>query len=291
MSGVCVRVGPERCCSAEAGQRAAGLKRRFAGSGIARIGHAGRVELFTEIWRRASSVQPAPPAALVVLVAAAGFALVALPSIWPYTRMLVTITHEGSHAAAALLTGRRLHGIRLHSDTSGLTLSSGRPNGPGMILTLVAGYLGPALAGLAAVGLLIAGRGLALLWLVVLVLALMLLQIRNVHGFAVVIGCVVILIAVSWYLSATAQSTLAYLLTWTLLIAAPKPVLELIRQRRRGRERHSDADQLARLTRVPALVWAAFFLVVNSTGLIIGAGLLLPALIRLAHTAGSLVTA
>jgi hypothetical protein len=42
---------------------------------------------------------------------------------------------------------------------------------------------------------------------------------------------------------------------------------------------------------VPALVWAAFFLIVNSTGLIIGAGLLLPALVRLAHTAGSLVTA
>ena len=83
------------------------------------------MDLFTEIWRRASSVQPAPPPALIVLVAAAGFALVALPSTWPYTRMLVTITHEGSHAAAALLTGRRLHGIRLHSDTSGLTLSSG----------------------------------------------------------------------------------------------------------------------------------------------------------------------
>ena len=162
----------------------------MARSGIACISHAGRVELFTEIWRRASSVQPAPPPALVVLVAAAGFALVTLPSIWPYTRMLVTITHEGSHAAAALLTGRRLHGIRLHSDTSGLTVSSGRPNGPGMIITLIAGYLGPALAGLAAAGLLIAGHGLALLWLVVIILALMLLQIRNVHGFAVVIGCV-----------------------------------------------------------------------------------------------------
>jgi hypothetical protein len=214
---------------------------------------------------------------------------VTLPSIWPYTRMLVTITHEGSHAAAALVTGRRLHGIRLHSDTSGLTLSSGRPNGPGMILTLVAGYLGPALAGLAAVGLLLAGRGLALLWLVVLVLGLMLLQIRNLHGFAVVIGCVAVLIAVSWYFSATAQSTLAYLLTWILLIAAPKPVVELIRQRRLGRERQSDADQLARLTRVPAPLWAAFFLVVNTAGLILGAGLLLPALIRLAHSAGGLV--
>jgi Peptidase M50B-like len=248
------------------------------------------VDLFTEIWRRASSVQPAPSPALVVLVAVAGLALVAVPSIWPYTRMLVTITHEGSHAAAALLTGRRLHGIRLHSDTSGLTVSSGRPSGPGMVLTLVAGYLGPAIAGLAAVGLLIAGHGLGLLWLLVIMLGLMALQIRNFYGFAVVLGCGAILIVVSWYLSATAQSTLAYLLTWVLLIAAPKPVLELIRRRRRGQERHSDADQLARLTQVPAPLWAVFFLVMNSIGLIVGAGLLLPALMQLAVSAGRIVT-
>src|SRR5215207_5632658 len=215
---------------------------------------------------------------------------VLLDGVWRWTRHLVTIVHEAGHAGVALATGRRLRGIRLHSDTSGLTLSSGRPTGPGMILTLVAGYLGPALAGLAAVGLLLAGRGLALLWLVVLILGLMLLQIRNLHGFAVVIGCVAVLIAVSWYFSATAQSTLAYLLTWILLIAAPKPVVELIRQRRRGRERHSDADQLARLTRVPAPLWAAFFLAVNSAGLILGAGLLPPALIRLAQSAGGLVS-
>ena len=248
------------------------------------------MELFTEIWRRASSVQPAPPPALIVVVAAVGFALVALPSIWPYTRMIVTITHEGSHAAAAVLTGRRLHGVRLHSDTSGLTVSSGRPSGPGMIITLLAGYLGPALAGLAAVGLLIAGRGLALLWLLVIMLALMLLQIRNFYGVAVILGCTAVLIAVSWYLSASAQSTLAYLLTWILLIAAPKPVLELMRHRRGGRARHSDADQLARLTPVPAPLWAAFFLVVNSAGLIVGTFLLLPALLQAVVTGGRLLS-
>ena len=44
-------------------------------------------------------------------------------------------------------TGRKLHGIRLHSDTSGLTLSAGRPTGPGMILTLLAGYVAPPLVG------------------------------------------------------------------------------------------------------------------------------------------------
>ena len=54
-----------------------------------------------------------------------------LPSIWPFTRVMITITHEGGHAFAALLTGRKLQGIRLHTDTSGLTISSGRPRDPG----------------------------------------------------------------------------------------------------------------------------------------------------------------
>ena len=51
-------------------------------------------------------MQPAPSPALITLTALAAFALVALPSIWPYTRVMITITHEGGHAFAALLTGR-----------------------------------------------------------------------------------------------------------------------------------------------------------------------------------------
>jgi hypothetical protein len=61
-------------------------------------------------------------------------------------------------------------------------------------------------------------------------------------------------------------------------------VLELARQRRRGRAARSDADQLARLTRVPAVGWLAFFLVANLTGLAVGTGLLLPALADAADT-------
>ena len=45
----------------------------------------------------------------------------------------------------AVVCGRRLRGIRLHSDTSGLTLSSGRPTGAGMVFSLAAGYLTPSL--------------------------------------------------------------------------------------------------------------------------------------------------
>jgi hypothetical protein len=250
------------------------------------------VELIAEVWRRAMAVQP-PPAPLVVALAAVIAGALVLPrAIWPYTRVLVTITHEGAHGVAALLTGRRLRGIRLHSDASGLTVSSGRPSGPGMVTMLLAGYLGSAVVGLGAVALLIAGHSLGLLWLFVILLALLLVQIRNFYGFVLVVGCAVVLILVSWYLPATMQSGLAYVLTWTLLLAAPKPVLELIRQRRGGRAPHSDADQLARLTRVPAGLWVGGFLIVNCAGLVLGTVLLLPALAELGqHIAGQLAAA
>lgn len=241
------------------------------------------MELIAEVWRRATAGQPPPAPVVIALAAVIAGALVFPRAIWPYTRMLVTITHEGAHGVAAFLTGRRLQGIRLHSDTSGLTVSSGRPSGPGMVIMLLAGYLGPAVVGLGAVVLLIAGHSLGLLWLFVILLALLLIQIRNFYGFVLVVDCAVVLILVSWYLPATMQSGLAYVLTWTLLLAAPKPAVELIRQRRGGRSPHSDADQLAYLTRIPASVWAIGFLVVNCVGLVLGSVLLLPVLAELGH--------
>jgi hypothetical protein len=47
-------------------------------------------------------------------------------------------------------------------------------------------------------------------------------------------------------------------------------VLELHVQRRGGRARTSDADVLARLTRVPGLVWVGLFWLVNAAALVVG---------------------
>ena len=74
-----------------------------------------------------------PDASVVVATGALALVLVALPAAWRVTRHVVTIAHEGSHGVAALVSGRRLAGIRLHSDTSGLTLSRGRSRGPGRL--------------------------------------------------------------------------------------------------------------------------------------------------------------
>ena len=145
-----------------------------------------------------------------------------------------------------------------------------------MVAMLAAGYLAPAVAGLAAALLLANGYSLALLWLAVGWLALMLLQIRNAYGLLVLVLCGVAAGLVSWYLPGTTVSLIAYLLTWLLLLAAPKPVLELMRQRRRGRARGSDVDQLSRLTRLPALIWELVFLLANLSGLAVGVLVLLP---------------
>jgi Peptidase M50B-like len=127
---------------------------------------------------------------------------------------------------------------------------------------------------------LISGYSLGLLWLLVILLALMLLQIRNFAGFGIILVAAAALLVVSWYAPAPVQSGVAYLVTWILLLSAPKPVLELIRMRRHGRTAHSDADQLARLTRVPAELWIVLFLVLNGLGLLLGVALLLPVVIE-----------
>jgi hypothetical protein len=230
------------------------------------------IDALGRVWADTLGTQPPPSLPAVWATGLAALALVALPAAWRVSRHVVTIAHEGAHGVAALLSGRRLAGIRLHSDTSGLTVSRGRPTGPGMVATALAGYLGPGLLGLGAALLLRERHALAVLWLAVLLLGLLLLQIRNFYGLYAVLVAGAAVLAVSWWAAEQVQSLVAYSGAWFLLLAAPRPVLELQGQRRRGRARTSDADALARLTRLPGLVWVGVFLAVTGGCLVVGAG-------------------
>ncbi len=221
-------------------------------------------------WSEITTPVPSLPLELLLATAAAALALVASPALWRRTRHAVTIAHEGGHGLAAVLTGRRLAGIRLHSDTSGLTVSAGRPTGAGMVLTLLAGYTGPALFGLGAAALLGAGHAVGLLWALLALLALLLVQIRNWYGLWSVLVTGAVVFAATWWLPPVGQAAFAAVATWFLLLAAPRTVLELQRARRRRRAPDSDADQLARLTRLPAVVWVGAFLLVDLGALVLG---------------------
>lgn len=229
-----------------------------------------------DVWHEVVGTQPHPPWWLVAITGAAALAAVSVGSAWHLTRGVVTIAHEAGHAFAALVTGRQLQGIRLHSDTSGVTVSRGKPYGAGMVLTASAGYVTPSLLGLGGAALLATGHITALLWAAVAVLAAVLVMVRNVYGVVSVVITGGVVLAVSWLGSATVQAAFAYALTWFLLLAGARPVWELQHKRSRGRAPDSDADQLARLTGMPGLMWVLCFGLVAVAALVAGGTWLLP---------------
>jgi hypothetical protein len=229
-----------------------------------------------DLWDRLTGTQPAPPWWLVVMVGVIALVGVAHPPTWRVARNVVTIAHEGGHALVALAFGRKLDGIRLHSDTSGVTVSRGKPTGTGMVFTALAGYATPPLLGLVFALLLSDGRITLMLWASLALLAAMLIMIRNVYGVVSVVGTGAIIFAVSWLGDATVQAGFAYLAAWFLLLAGARPVIELQRMRARHQAPRSDADQLAYLTGVPGLAWVGVFGIVALVALFAGAQLLFP---------------
>lgn len=233
------------------------------------------MDVLLGFWENVSSRNdPLPLHTAWFTVAAAG-ALVLVPGLWRHSRHVITLVHEGGHAVAATLSGRRLGGIRLHSDTSGLTVSHGRPRGPGMIFTLLSGYLAPSFLGLGAARMFGLGFSVALLWLMLISLALLLVQIRNWFGLLSVAVSAAAVLAVSWFGTAGVQSVFALLVTAILLLGAVRASLELQWTRSRSRhDRTSDADQLARLTHLPGAFWVAVFLAISAAAAWLGAGFL-----------------
>jgi len=229
------------------------------------------VDSLLELWHKVFDAQDVPPRAVILVAGAVALVAVLIRPLWRVARSFITIAHEGGHALAAVLTGRRLSGIRLHSDTSGLTLSRGRPSGFGMVITGLAGYITPPLLGMGAAALLAIGRITLLLWLTVILLAAMLIMIRNVFGVVSVVVTIAIVLGVSWYAGADVQSAFAYTFAWFLLLGGGRAVFELQQSRYRRQAPASDADQVGRLTHVPAILWVGFFAAIALVALAVSA--------------------
>ncbi|MEO3791441.1 M50 family metallopeptidase [Nonomuraea sp. B10E15] len=229
-----------------------------------------------KFWAHLIEVQPDPDPWVVAVSALAALVLVGFRLPWQLSRGLITIAHEGGHALMALATRRKLEGIRLHSDTSGVTLTRGRPTGPGMVLTALAGYLAPSLLGLAAAWLTEQGRITLLIWVVLLFLVCMLLLIRNLYGALILLATGGAVFALIMYAPAEVQQVVALVAVWFLLFGGIRPIIELQRKRHRRQARDSDADQLARLTILPGGFYVFFFLLVSLASVAFAAYLMNP---------------
>ena len=218
------------------------------------------------IWSASITPVPALDAHGSMLCFAIAIVAVATP-IWRIARNVITMAHEGGHAVIAMLTGRRLRAIQLHADTSGVTVSSGRASGIGLVFTIFAGYAAPSIWGLGSAVLVSAGYATGALWLLVVLLIAMLLRIRNGYGLLAVSVSLVVVVAVSWWGDATLRLLSGYTLTWFLLIGSIRAIIELQRQRSSGHAADSDADQLAEHTRIPGIIWVCAWLFLAAVAL------------------------
>ncbi|NTV39271.1 MAG: M50 family metallopeptidase [Demequinaceae bacterium] len=207
-------------------------------------------------------------------------ATLAVPQLWHVVRHVITIVHEAGHATVAALLGREVRGIRLHADTSGLTTHAGSTKRLPLALTAFAGYTAPAVVGVGAAALLHYGRAFALLWAVVLLLVVVLVQIRNAYGFVVLVIAIGAFGWLAWSAPDAWRVGVAYGVAWLLLLGAVRAVVELHGSRRGAGGGGSDADALARLTRVPGVVWVALFWVVTVACAGAGAWLILGEVVR-----------
>ncbi|MEH0625897.1 M50 family metallopeptidase [Streptomyces stelliscabiei] len=132
-----------------------------------------------------------------------------------------------------------------------------------MILTAAAGYTAPPLLGLGGAALLGSGRITLLLWLATILLIAMLVMIRNATAPSRSSSPA----APSWsspgWRAPRSRRRSPTRWSGSCCWEALRPAFELQAKRRRGGAGDSDADQLSRLTHVPATVWLVMFHVVS----------------------------
>lgn len=237
----------------------------------------------------------APPlstrALVVTVVLAAGVSLFVWDTlaIYPF-RLLVTLMHETGHALAAKLVGGDVLSVTINSREGGLTVSRMEQTLLKRVFVSSAGYVGSSVAG----GLLLfaAGRmrtGRTLLWgLVVWLVGVVVLWVpfvppalegRSVEASGYgrmdglfTMGFVVAIVLVLGFIASKApvwlrQVTVVWIATLSCL-AALQDVKGLFGYGLGGSG--SDADNMARLTHLPAGLWAALWMVLSLVSIGLG---------------------
>jgi hypothetical protein len=179
------------------------------------------------------------------------------PIVYPL-KLFVVLLHEISHGIAAVSTGGTIRRIVLNPNEGGFC----ECGGGNVFITLSAGYLGSLLWG-AAILTVARGRGkvpqVATMAIGALVIAVTILYVRNIFGFAfgVVFGGG--LIMAGRYLPVSGTTSLLATLGFTSCLYAILDIKSDILDRPFI---ESDAHMLAQLTGIPTVVWGILWIVI-----------------------------
>jgi hypothetical protein len=219
---------------------------------------------------RIGEIQTPLPAPVALLIGIATAIMMLGPMLWKFTIHAETVVHEGAHALVGLLTGRSIRSLRINRDTSGATIME-PASGFGFGVAASVGYIGASGAGLLAAWLISLGRIIAVLWLGLLLLAVMLLLVRNFFGGIVILSCGVLVSLIARYTTAGAQTVAAYAVTWFLLLAAAKRAIGVAGNPKKVK----DAEILAGMTFLWRSAWCVLWVVGTIAAVVVGGAILL----------------
>lgn len=218
----------------------------------------------------AGELQEPLPAPEVILIGLLTALVVLVQTLWLIVSPFETVVHESAHVFAGILTGRTILAVKINEPNGGSTDMVPK-TGCGYGIVAFVGYIGPSAAGLIAAGLIATGRMYAVLWLGLLLLAVMLVTVRNFFGVLVIITGGVLFYLVLRYGTARTETAAAYGVAWFLLISGTRKAIEIV-----GRPRDvDDAGILARMIFVWRWVWCLLWLAATIAALAFGGRILI----------------
>jgi Peptidase M50B-like len=208
-----------------------------------------------------------PPVALFIGILV--FIAVLGPTLWKAAVHVDTLVHEAAHAIVGLGTGRKVRSVKINPNGGGDTTITGR-SGPGLAVFYFVGYVGPSAAGLIAAWLISIGRIVAVLWLGGLLLAAMVLMVRNFFGGIVTLSCSALLYLIVRYTTVGVETAIAYGVTWFLLMSGVKTMLGAASNPKAV----TDATALAGMTFIWPSAWCFLWLAGTIAALVVGGAIL-----------------
>src|SRR5215468_4219279 len=203
---------------------------------------------------RIGEIQIPLPAPVALFLGILTFIAVLGPMLWKVTVHVNTIAHEAAHAMVGFGAGRSIRSVKINPDGGGATVML-PDRGLGFGVAVFAGYLGPSAAGLIAA------------WLGLLLLAVLLLMVRNFFGAIAILVCSALLYLTVRHATVGAETAVAYGVAWFLLLSGPKKVLSIP-------IKSQDAKILAKMSPLGAWVWYYLWLLGTIGALVAGGAML-----------------
>jgi hypothetical protein len=214
-------------------------------------------DLAAQVWQRLlDSLKVAPPDLddrLIWVIVAAG--VVVLSPLWKWVRPTVTVIHELGHALVGVVCGRRFRGFVISPDMSGHAITKGPARGPGMVLTLAAGYPMPGLVGAVLIWAAVSGRADLVLLVAIVALCIGLVMSRSLYTAGTMVAMLTIAVVLWWRAAATWNAAVVCGLGVVVLLGAWRHLVAVAG----SRAPRQDPGALARLTGIPAAIWTLMF--------------------------------